>query len=417
MFYGWFIVAATFFTLLLTVGVPFYGMPFFYDYFIREFGWTRAQTSSGIALATILIQPIGGLLVHRFSPRKLILFGAGMLALSLAAFGMGNGSLWLYYVAWCAFMVGYICAGPLPHQVILSQWFRRNRGLAIGIAYLGLGLGGAISQKYVALPLITAFGWRTALVAIGGSLLLLVPLLLFVVRDRASDKGLWPDGDPSPASELSLPPIAFGDLIRQRSFWLLAAGSCASIGAIGSINKHMKLLFLDAGLSASVVADTTFLILVASLLGRVVMGWLADRLSKKYVMVAAYLFVALPLPLLLIIEQPGIPAIFACIFGFGLGADYMLIPLMAAQAFGPNSLARVMGIVLPADSIGQTCFPFLLGIMRDRWGSYDAGLIVVVALALFGALAIGLLPGSAKTPSIGARSLVPETVLETPRSA
>lgn len=417
MFYGWIIVAATFFTLLVTVGIPFYGMPFFYDYFISEFGWSRAQTSSGIALATILIQPIGGLLVHRFSPRKLILFGGGMLMVSLTVFGMGTGSLPLYYMAWCAFMVGYICAGPLPHQVILSQWFRRNRGLAIGIAYLGIGLGGAISQKYVALPLIDRFGWRNALVVIGALMLLLIPVLLFLVRDRATDKGLWPDGDEQPAPEFSLPPVPFFRLIRTRAFWLLAAGSCASIGAIGSINQHMKLMFLDAGLSASLVADTTFLILISSLAGRVVMGWLADRLSKKYVMIAAYLFVALPLPLLFIVNEPGVPALFACVFGFGLGADYMLIPLMAAQAFGPNSLARVMGIILPADSIGQTCFPFLLGILRDRFGNYDAGLIVVFGLALFGAAAIALLPGGtipAGNPSSGATTDVP---FEAQRSA
>jgi MFS family permease len=144
VFYGWYIAAAAFVTLLITVGVPFYGMPFFYDYFIREFGWTRAQTTSGIALATILVQPAAGLLLHRYSTRKLILFGAGMLLVSLAAFGLGNGSLLLYYLAWCAFMIGYIYAGPLPHQVLLTHWFRRNRGLAIGLSYLGLGLGGAL---------------------------------------------------------------------------------------------------------------------------------------------------------------------------------------------------------------------------------------------------------------------------------
>jgi hypothetical protein len=90
VFYGWRITAAAFLTLLITVGVPFYGMPFFYDYFIHEFGWTRAQTSSGIAIATILIQPVAGLLLYRFRTRKLILFGAGMLGVSLVSFALGN---------------------------------------------------------------------------------------------------------------------------------------------------------------------------------------------------------------------------------------------------------------------------------------------------------------------------------------
>jgi MFS family permease len=395
VFYGWFVAAAAFFTLLITVGVPFYGLPFFYDYFIADFGWSRAQTTSGIAIATILIQPAGGLLLHRFSPRKLIMFGASMFLIALVAFGMGNGSLLFYYAAWCVFMLGYVYSGPLPHQVLLTNWFRRQRGLVIGLAYLGIGIGGAISQKYVALPLIQRFGWRAALMIMGGSMLLLAPILIFVVRDCPAEKGLFADGDLKPAPEMSIPPRSFRDLLRQRSFWLLALGSFCSIGAIGSINQHMKLLFQDAGLSAATVADTTFLILLSSLAGRVVMGWLADRFSKKIVMVAAYLFVALPIPLLFVIAKPGAAALFAVVFGFGLGADYMLIPLMAAQAFGPNSLSRAMGVILPADSLGQTCFPFLLGLLHDRFGNYQYGLILVVCLALAGALAIAILPNRA----------------------
>jgi hypothetical protein len=115
-------------------------------------------------------------------------------------------------------------------------------------------------------------------------------------------------------------------------------------------------------------------------------------IQKKTVMVAAYLFVALPILLLFMVERPGMPALFAVVFGFGLGDGHMLIPLMAAQAFGTNLRARAMGVILPADSIGQTCFPFLLGVLHDRYGNYPAGLALVATLALAGAAAIALLP-------------------------
>ncbi|MEX2303677.1 MAG: MFS transporter [Bryobacterales bacterium] len=392
LYYGWFIAASCFFILAMTVGVPLYAMPFFYDYYIAEFGWSRAETTAGIAISTIVILPLGGLLIHCFSARKLILFGVVCFALALNGFGLMGGSLAAYYLIWCVVMLGYVYSGPIPNQVILSQWFSRNRGKAMALAYLGLGIGGAISQKFVALPLINAFGWRTALQIMGALTLLVIPILIWVVRDRPADKGLFADGDAVPATDFGAKPHDFHYLLRQRSFWFLAFGSFCSIGAIGSINQHMKLMFQDVGLSASVVADTTFVILVSSLAGRIVMGWLADRMTKKYVMVAAYIFVGAPIPLLYIVDQPSIPFLFAVAFGFGLGADFMLIPLMAAEVFGPNSLARVMGIILPVDSIGQTVFPFLLGYMYDQAGNYHAGLAVVFSLAMIGAGAIAMLP-------------------------
>jgi nitrate/nitrite transporter NarK len=136
------------------------------------------------------------------------------------------------------------------------------------------------------------------------------------------------------------------------------------------------------------------------LAGRVIMGWIADRISKRTVMVASYLFVAGSIPLLFMVERPGVPLAFAILFGIGLGADYMMIPLMAAQLFGPNSLARAMGIILPVGSIGQTCCPFLLGVLRDHQRSYHTGLSLVIATALAGAVAIILLPSPAQPPCL-----------------
>ena len=161
----------------------------------------------------------------------------------------------------------------------------------------------------------------------------------------------------------------------------------------------MKLLFLDANLSASLVADTTFVILASSLLGRVITGWLADRFSKKLVMVCAYLLVSLPVPLLYLIDQPLMTYLFGAAFGFGLGANYMLIPLVAAELFGTGSLARVMGIVWPFGQVGQATLPFLVGAMHDSTGSYDAALAVVFAIGMVGAGCIALLPGRSQRHS------------------
>ena len=391
-FYGWFIVGASFFTMMLTVGVTIYGMPFFYEFYKDEFGWTDAEATRGVLIGTLLVLPLGGLVIHRFSPRRLIMCGVVLQLIALNCFGLMEGNLFLYCFIWCVLMTGFLFSGLIPNQVILSQWFHKRRGTAFGLAYLGLGLGGAISQKYVALPLIEAYGWRTALMCIGGLLLVLFPVLIFLVRDRPVDKELYADGADEPPPEAKVESLPFGYLLRQKSFWLLALSSFCSIGAIGSVDHNLPLLLRRSGLSLGVVANTHLLRLGSSLAGRVAMGRLADRVTKKYVMIAAYLLVALPIPLLFYIDRPGILETFAVIFGFGMGADFMLIPLMAAEIFGANSLARTMGIIWPFDSVGQAICPNIVAYLRDRSGSYKFGLFLVFALAMIGAAGIAFLP-------------------------
>ena len=391
-FYGWWIAAVAFVTLLLTVGIPFYGLPFFYDYFQHDFGWSRALVTSGVGVATLVVLPIGGLVIPRFTPRQLLICGILLICASLLGFATMRGSVAIYFLAWGAFMLGYLCAGPIPHQVLISEWFVGQRGAAMALAYMGLGVGGAISQKYVLLPLIHRIGWRGALATVGISLLALIPLILLVVRNRPADLGLHPQGE---RQSHIIPPLRRSVVLTMFPFWLLALGSFASIGSIGSITQHMKLLFHDAGLSDEVTANTTFVMLLSSLAGRIVMGWLADRMPKKYVMVAAYLFIAVPVPLLFFARHPGFPLLFGWLFGFGLGADFMLIPLMAADLFGTHNLARVMGILLPVDAIAQTGCPLIVGTLYARTGNYSSALGLVTALALLGVVSVSFLPARA----------------------
>ncbi len=398
-YYGWVIAASCCFILAMTVGMPMYAMPFFYDHYIAEFGWDRAETTSGFFYSTLLVLPLAGLLVHRFSPRKLIIFGAACFAVAFNCLGSMDGSLAFYRLSWCLVMVGFVYSGPIASQVLLANWFNRNRGKAMGLAYIGLGVGGAMSQKFVAGPLIEAFGWRAALQVMGGLILLVVPVALLALRDKPSDKGLEAEPASEVSREASSESLTFGALLARWPFWLITIGSFLSIAAIGSVNQHMKLLFLDANLSASLVADTTFVILASSLLGRVITGWLADRFRKKLVMVCAYLLVSLPVPLLYLIDQPLMTYLFGAAFGFGLGANYMLIPLVAAELFGTGSLARVMGIVWPFGQVGQATLPFLVGAMHDNTGSYDAALAVVFAIGMVGAGCIALLPGRSQRHS------------------
>jgi MFS family permease len=400
-FYGWWVATAAFLTFGIAVGLPYYNMPFFYDYFQRTFHWTRGQITFGFPLAALLTLWIGPVLVPRFSPRKLILAGTALTCVAFLGFGTMGGALWVYYAFWFVYTVGYILSGPIPHQLIVSHWFRRNRGKAMGFVYVGVGLMASVGS-YIVKPLTENTNFHTALMVWGALLFLAWPLAIFVIRDRASDKGLYPDGDPQPLAAAQIKPFSFAYLFGQYPFWLLLIGSFCSIGAIGAVNFHMKFVFIDQGFSDRTPEGIALLnstwriasiaITATSIAGRLVIGGLSDRFPKKWVMTATYFLVAATIPILLTVSPSRSPLPFAILFGFGMGADYMLIPLMAADQFGVDTLARAMAIILPVNTIGQTWFPYFVSVLRERFGSYAIAMGAVFAISVIGALAILLLP-------------------------
>ncbi|MGH9658603.1 MAG: MFS transporter, partial [Bryobacteraceae bacterium] len=211
--------------------------------------------------------------MHRYSPRKLIVAGTGFTALAFAGFGLMGGSLPVYYGLWFLYTVGYIFSGPIAHQVIVSQWFRKHRGKAMAMVYLGVGVFGGISSKLIAKPLTDALGFQGALMAVGGLMLLAWPLALFAMKDKPAEIGQFPDGDPAPSENITAPPRDFAYLLRQPAFWLLMIGSFCSIGSIGSINQHMKFVFKEQGFVDQntlneLFSNATLCILFSSIGGR-----------------------------------------------------------------------------------------------------------------------------------------------------
>ena len=177
------------------------------------------------------------------------------------------------------------------------------------------------------------------------------------------------------------------------------AGLMCSIAAVGGTNQHLKLfLSLDRGYTQADAAGIISLVLTVSIAGRLLMGWLADRMPRRYVMLLIYLLVACAIPLLLVRSSGMTMYVFAAIFGLGLGGEYLIIPLMAGELFGVKVLGRVMGIVLTADGVAEATAPMLVGYLRDRTGSYDVGFFVLVGAALLGTAAIWLLPKPAPEP-------------------
>jgi MFS family permease len=312
----------------------------------------------------------------------MMLAGSLMAGSALIGLSMMN-SLHMFYIFYILNALGYVFGGPLPCQVLISRWFTRNRGKAMGIAYLGIGTGGAL------VPLISAgleknVGWHLALTLLGVLVICISFPFAFFIKEPSQK---------TEATKQTEPAIPIMNILKNRNFYLLGIGSMFSIGAVGGVNQHLKLYLRDLSFSQLQAAHVMSLVLLSSLAGRVLMGILADLIHRKYVMMLIYIIVGSSILLLLVPDFPARLYLFAVIFGIGLGGDYMIIPLMAGDLFGVRTLGRVMGIILVADGLAESLSPMMVGALyNETYKSYNLGFTVLICIALAGAAIVSFLP-------------------------
>ena len=395
-FYGWWIVVAAFFNLLCSVGIIFYGFPVFYPAFVSSLGFARAQVTQGFLLGFIVAGlPFGylaGILIDRIGARLVILFGVGFIGLPLILMGSMT-KLWQYEVLCILEVLGYVFAGPIANQVLIARWFRIRRGRAMGYAYLGLGLGGVVAPPSANL-LIRTLGWRHALDTAGVLILVvLFPLNLWVTRSSPVEMGLLPDGavplqEEETAAVSSAPSVPIGSAMRTVNFWLILVGSSLVIGAINTVIQHFILFMEDHGASRATASHFLSALLASSLAGRVSVGYVADRVGKKNLMAFFYLMIGGSVPLLFLTHHAVAAWSFALVFGFAMGADYMLIPLITAECFGVSSLGKLLAVLIMGYSLGQWVAPWMAGRIFDTYHSYDLAWKVIAVAGVLGACMI-----------------------------
>ncbi len=380
------VTATGFLSLFSIVGIMFYGLPFFFDFWVEDFGWSRATVTSGNVVGKIIVGPLigfaAGWVIDRLGPKRLMLFGIVIAGVAVMGFSTMT-SLWQFYFFYFLVAVGYMCGGPLPNQVLISRWFNKSRGKAMGIAYIGIGVGGMLVPQ-IAKWLNMQMNWRSSLIVLGIIMIVVALPMALIVKENPEGK--------LKESKLGEPTISFINILKNKSFYLLAIGSMCSIGAVAGVSQNLKLFFsLDLQYSQGQAANVISLVLGASIIGRILMGWLADRFPKKYVMILIYTLISISILLLYFASSPGVIYFFALLFGIGLGGDYMIIPLMAAELFGVKVMGRVMGLVLTVDGLGEAFGPILAGGIRDRTGSYTLGFTALILLSVIGTIAVSML--------------------------
>ena len=401
-----YIIATAFLSLFAIVGLALYGLPFYYDFLTEAFNWSRSTVTSGNALGKLIVAPlfgfIAGWLIDRYGPRKLMITGSLMAGMAVIGLSLTGGSLFLFYLFYVFNALGYVCAGPLPCQVLISRWFDKNRGKAMGIAYLGIGTGGSLAPL-LSNGIESRFGWQVALVSLGVVIILISLPMAYFIKEPKKKEASAPDiiqtseanitSASKPITAPKSPDVSIKSILKNPNFYLLAIGSICAIGVVGGVNQHLKYYLRDLEFAQEKAAHIISFVLLSSLIGRVLMGWLADLFSRKYVMMLIYIMVASAIPLLMVPDFTGRIYIFAIIFGIGLGGDYMIIPLIAGDLFGIRALGRTMGIILVADGIAESVFPLMVGKIYDNFGhSYTLAFSLLIGIALAGTVIISFLP-------------------------
>jgi MFS family permease len=389
------VVAAAFLNFFFIIGIIFYGFPVFYASFVESLGFTRAQVTQGFFLGFLIIGlPLGliaGAVIDRIGARWVIVAGAGFVGVSLLLMARMT-KLWQYEALCLLEVLGYVLAGPIANQVLVSRWFRARRGRAMGIAYLGLGTGGVVAPLLINY-LIRTYGWRNALEIIAIALMVvLFPVGIWVTRSTPEESGLLPDGGTK--SGLSGDPLVIKDssgvaeAIGTKNFWLILLGSTLAIGSIGAVIQHFILFMKDQGYTATAAARFSTGLLVASLAGRILVGYAVDHVSKKNAMALFYFLIGASVLLLGTAKGPAAAWAFAIIFGFSMGADYMLVSLVTAECFGTKSLGKLLALIIMGYSLGQWGFPWTVGRIFDARHSYELAWRLVAIAGMAGGLVI-----------------------------
>lgn len=241
----WSVAVASSLILGLIVGIPYYGIPFFYDYFEAAYGWSRASMMLGLPVGTFVTLVAGPWLVPRVPPRRGIVCGAAVCAAAMAGFGVMGGGLAGYYAMWLLYMAGWTFAGPLAHQICYRKVFGLRRGRAFAVSFFGYQRVGGDFGGAVGAAVDGGIGIPGALLAMGGVMLLAVPVAFFGLPELRAH-GVAAAGDGEPAFRW------------ERPFWLLMLGSTISIAGIGGVSQHLKLIFREAGFSEQARLDAVF---------------------------------------------------------------------------------------------------------------------------------------------------------------
>jgi sugar phosphate permease len=401
VFYGWWIVVAGFLTLFISVGMVGYGQGIFFNAMFTDLGWSRGNLALAMSVGVIfsaVALPFIGAWIDKFGASRLIAIGAFLTGAFLMLASQVH-ALWQAFIIFIPFSTIIIAIRDVPVVATVSNWFVDKRGRAIGITMAGMGLGGFIMAPTAAY-LISTLGWRISWVVLGLVVwVVVIPPALLLMKQKPELMGLLPDGKTSENSKsLSEKKEAKEDspngdkwsiknVLGMRVFWLIAVLFFLFYFVYFAIQMHSFSLFIDRNISVMSAGIMIGIVGLFSLVGKLVLGYLSDRMPVRYVVMGTLVLAIVAISLLLLEGPIWILWLFVVLWGFSGPGLVGLLTILAGSCSGRAMMGRMLGIFYIFMSIGYLLGPSLMGYCFDITGSYNLGILIfnivlIVALPL-----------------------------------
>ena len=398
----WVILVAACVVLMVSTGLRnSFGV--FFKSVADEFGWERATLSLVVSLNMLVFgfsQPLVGRLVDRWGPRRVLALGALVLGGGFGAASLTRNLLETYLAYGVVAGLGFGATAITVASALITRWFDRNRGLALGIAAAGLSAG-----QIVVVPLSTGLlgrvGWREGFLVMGlGTAVLLTLVVLPMVQDQ-------PAAAPVPTAgrgrALARHEGAPGAAMRTLPFWQLTAAFFGCGFAITLLSTHFIPFATDVGLSRSEGGRLFGAMGAMSIVGSLTTGWISDRLGRRWLLASVYLLRSLVLLLLVRAQTVTDLWVFAVVFGFTWAAPFPLTSAFIGDLWGKNAIATIFGTMFFIHLVGDAAGAYVGGLVFDRAASYTPVFAVAAVMAMLGGLSVLSIRAGMSEPAIVSR--------------
>jgi MFS family permease len=404
-FYGWIIVAVTFVTMAIGVTART-SFSLLFPPIIEEFNWERGITAGAFSFGFLVsgaLSPLIGRMMDRFGPRAVMELGVVLMGSGLLLAPLTTEPWHLYLTIGVLVGGGSVCLGYSGQSLYVPNWFVRRRGLAMGIAFAGVGIGSITMLPWVQ-HMIEQTGWRSACSAMGILVLVTLAPINLLLRKRPEELGLEPDGDASakmsvrPVSNVVDPAWAAIDwtlprALRTARFWWLALGYFCGLYGWYAVQVHQTKYLLDIGFNPGVAAWALGMVSLLGIPGQILLGHLSDRVGREWIWTASCLGFAICFAALIgLAHAPTLTLLYVMVAAQG-ALGYGVTSIMGAvvvEIFEGKHYGSIFGTLMLAALAGGAAGPLVTGILHDIYGDYTAAFVIGIGVSGLSAVTIWL---------------------------